>query len=173
MLHWSTAILALATAAWGIYLLSPPDWSPPYIARYYAGIGWHKAGGLSVLALALCWLAVRWRTQRPPLESQGAMRLLVRGVHGLLLALVILLPVSGYVMDGLAGHGLALPGSIAIPPLLPRSDDVSVALSYPHKWAGYSLLGLAAVHVAGALLHAARPGDTVLRAMFPRLSFRK
>ena len=167
-LHWATAILVLATAGWGIYLLSPPDWSAPYIARYYAGIGWHKAGGLSVFALALCWIAVRRRIPRPPLPAQGAMRLFIGGVHGLLLALAILLSMSGYVMDGLAGHGLALPGGFSLPALLPRNEDASAALSYPHKWAGYTLLGLVTLHVGGALLRASRPGDTVLRAMLPR-----
>lgn len=96
------------------------------------------------------------------------MRLFVGGVHGLLLALAILLPMSGYVMDGLAGHGLALPGGFSLPALLPRNEDASAALSYPHKWAGYTLLGLVTLHVGGALLRASRLGDTVLRAMLPR-----
>lgn len=173
MLHWSTAALALATAGYGIYLLSPPDWSQPYLDRYAAGIGWHKGGGLTVLALALCWTVLRTRLPRPPLAARGAMRGLVLGVHGLLLALVILLPASGYVMDSLAGHGIALPGGITIPPLLPRSDRASMMLSYPHKWAGYALLGLAALHLLGALRHALRPGDSALGAMLPRLSSRK
>lgn len=173
LLHWSTAALALATAGYGIYLLSPPDWSQRYLDRYEAGIGWHKIGGLTVLAFALCWIAVRARTRRPPLAAKGAMRGLVLGVHGLLLALVILLPVCGYVMDSLAGHGIALPGGVTIPPLLPRSDAVSMMLSYAHKWGGYALLGLAAFHIAGALRHALHPGDNTLRAMLPRLAFRK
>lgn len=163
LLHWCTAALALATAGYGTYLLSPPDWSQPFIDRYEAGISWHKAGGLTVLALAACWIALRRRTPRPPLAARGSMRLLVLGVHGVLFALAILLPISGYAMDSLAGHGIALPGGATFPSLLPRSDRASMFLSYPHKWAGYALLGLACLHIAGALR----------RAVLPRLPFRK
>ncbi|MEL7687181.1 cytochrome b/b6 domain-containing protein [Citromicrobium bathyomarinum] len=174
MLHWSTAALALATAGYAIYLLSPPDWSQPYIDRYMAGIGLHKAGGLIVLTLALCWVALRMVTPRPPLAVHGGMRRFVLGVHAVLMALVILLPLSGYAMDGFAGHGLALPGNLAVPPLLPRSDAAATFLSYPHKWAGYALLGLVALHIAGALRHAVdtEKGD-VLLAMMPWASARR
>lgn len=173
LIHWSTAALALATAGYGIYLLSPPDWGQRYLDRYEAGIGWHKAAGLSVLALALAWIALRCRIARPPLAARGAMRRWVLGVHGLLLALLILLPASGYAMSALGGEGVALPGGLTIPPLLQRDDGASISFSYLHKWAGYTLLGLIGIHVAGALRHAVRPGDSTLRAMLPRLSFKK
>src|SRR5690606_28991641 len=59
--HWGTGLLALTVAGLAIYLLSPPDWSQPYIDRYMAWIGWHKLGGLLVLGLALFWVSVRMR----------------------------------------------------------------------------------------------------------------
>lgn len=161
-IHWATALLALATACYGIYLLSPPEWSQAYIDRYFAGIHLHKIGGLAVLGLALCWLALRAAIPRPPLAARGGARRFVLGVHGALLGLMVLLPASGYLMDTLAGNGIALFGGFEIPSFLRRNDPASVMLSYFHKWAGFALLGLAALHAAGGLRHLFRPakGDT-------------
>ena len=174
VLHWGTAVLTLATAAYAIYLLSPPDWSQPYIDRYYAGIGLHKLGGLAVLALVVCWGCLRLGTPRPPMVAQGTMGGVVLAVHGLLFTLAILLPLSGYAMDGFNGNALSFPGGLTIPPFLPPSNSASIALSYPHKWGGYALLALVALHVAGALRHAFGEGQpNALLAMLPRPTPRK
>jgi cytochrome b561 len=161
--HWGTGLLALTVAGLAIYLLSPPDWSQPYIDRYKAWIGWHKLGGLLVLDLALFWAAMRRRAARPPAIGGPPARL----VHSALLVLILALPVSGYLMDAFVNARLELPFGIGIPSPFARHDGPSIALSYLHKWGGWFLVGLAAAHAIAATGHAMRPGDSVLRAMMP------
>lgn len=167
LLHWSAALLTLATAGYAIYLLSPPDWSQRYIDRYMAGIAWHKTGGIAVLALALCWIAVRLRAGRPPLHGSPALRAAARAAHGALLLSLVVLPVSGYLADALAGNDLRLIGGIAIPRFLGADEGIGILLSQVHKWGGFALLGLVGLHVLGAVRHAFTRGDATLRAMAP------
>lgn len=161
--HWGTGLLALTVAGLAIYLLSPPDWSQPYIDRYMAWIGWHKLGGLLVLGLALFWVSVRMRMPRPSAVGGRAARI----VHGTLLVLLIALPVSGYVMDSFVSAQLELPLGISIPSPFARNETASIALSFAHKWSGWAFIGIAAAHAVAAIGHAMRPGDRVLRAMMP------
>ena len=95
------------------------------------------------------------------------------GTLAVKLALLIALPVSGYLMDALINPALELPGGVSLPSPLPRHQTFSVALSYIHKWGGFALLGIAALHIAAALWHGLRPGDRTLRAMLPRSGKRK
>lgn len=161
--HWTAGLLAFAVAGFAIYLLSPPDWSPRYIDRYMALIGWHKFGGLLVFGLALFWAVVRRHTPRPSAVGGRAARI----VHGTLLVLLIALPVSGYVMDAFVNAVLELPIGMSIPSPLTPNETASIALSYAHKWGGFAFIGIAAAHAAAAIGHAMRPGDRVLRAMAP------
>ena len=77
------------------------------------------------------------------------------------------MPVCGYIMDSLSSARIALPAGLSLPSPLPRHDGLSIALSYAHKWGGFAFLGLAAVHITAALMHAARAGDRTLSSMLP------
>lgn len=167
LLHWTTGMLALAVALLAVVLLSPPDWSQPYVDRYMTGIGWHKLGGLLTLLLTIIWVAMRIFTPRPPRIGEPLHRLAAHLAHLFLLLLLILLPVSGYVMDALLNAQVELPAGVSLPSLLSRNEQLSLTISYAHKWAGFALLGLAALHIAAALAHTRRRGDQTLRRMMP------
>ncbi|WP_336980741.1 cytochrome b [Altererythrobacter fulvus] len=173
LLHWVTGGLTLAVAGLAVFLLSPPEWSQFYIDRYMAWIGWHRLGGLAVLLLAAGWIALRRLKPRPPRTGGPHMQAAAILAQGLMLALLIALPVSGYLMDALINPALELPGGVSLPSPLPRHQTFSIALSYIHKWGGFALLGIAALHIAAALWHGLRPGDRTLRAMLPRSGKRK
>lgn len=165
VLHWATASLALATAGYALYLLSPPDWSQRYIDRYMVGIGWHRTGGAAVLLLALVWMAVRRRLPRPAPRGGPAARAAARVVHGALAFLLIALPLSGYLADSLSGSDMRWLGGLPMPDLFGTAPGWSIRFSQLHKWAGFTLLGLAMVHVAGALRHRFGGGDPTLSGM--------
>ncbi len=167
LLHCATAILALMVAALAVFLLSPPNWSQLYVDRYMAWIGWHRLGGLVVLLSGIFWIVVRIRTPRPPRRGAPWVRRASRLTHAALLSLLIALPVSGYVMDSLVNAWLVLPMGISLPSALSRHEELSIATSYAHKWGGFALLGLAAMHIVAALVHAMRPGDRTLQRMLP------
>lgn len=173
LLHWVTGGLTLAVAGLAVFLLSPPEWSQSYIDRYMAWIGWHRLGGLGVLLLAAVWISLRCLRPRPLRTGSPNMQFAAIMAQGLMLAFLIALPVSGYLMDALINPALELPGGVSLPSPLPRHQTFSVALSYIHKWGGFALLGIVALHIAAALWHGLRPGDRTLRAMLPRLGKRK
>lgn len=153
LLHAVTAGLALATALYGLWLLSPPEWSAPYVARYMAGIPFHKAGGIAAFAFALAWGGTRLSLGRPPRPGGAWTQGIARVVHGALVLLLLALPVTGYLADTLSGSALLLPGGIMVPRVLPADPAWSIAFSYCHKWGGFALLALAGLHLAGAARH--------------------
>ncbi len=56
-------------------------------------------------------------------------------------------------------------GFTVVPPLLPRMEDLYTILQRSHEWIGFALLGLVALHVAGALKHLLIERDGVFSRM--------
>lgn len=165
-LHWLMAALLIATAATmelkGIY--------PKGSAGRELMKSVHFSLGLSVLALV--WLRLLARvlgttpaiTPRPP-----AWQLLIgRMVHWGLYALMIGLPLLGWLTLSAKGAPVSLPGGILLP-LLPVEQSKEWA-GWFKEWhetgatVGYVLVGL---HVAAALGHHYVQRDNTLRRMLP------
>jgi cytochrome b561 len=148
-LHWLTAILVIGLAGVGFWMtdLKP---SPTKIEIY----GWHKAFGLTVLALTVVRLA--WRATHPPpplLLASRAMRTLAHSVHGLLYLLLLAMPVTGWLMNSAAGFPLSWFGLFRVPPLIERNREAFEFWQDVHATLAIVLVGLIALHVAAALKH--------------------
>jgi cytochrome b561 len=139
--------------------LLPDVWIRP-------AIDLHKSFGLSVLGLVLVRILWRLSHPAPPLPS-GYPRLERVGAHvahALLYALILLLPISGWLHDSAfkdaAGHPLRLFWIIpwfriaAIQDLPPAPKEAfHGALFAVHAWSAYALCALVALHIVGALKH--------------------
>ena len=134
----------------------------------------------AVLALAL--LRLLWRaTHAPPPLPRGFARWERRGAHAAhwaLYALIIALPLSGWLHDsawnGGATHPISLYGVIPwfrigwLADLDPKTKHVlHVQLFAVHVWLGYVLYAVVALHVAGALKHQLLDREPELQRMLP------
>ena len=162
-LHWAVVVLCLAAAGLALYLVNPPDWSPVYVARYEAGIGYHEVLGLVTFAVAVAWAI--WRGRRPPLTGPAAMRFAARAVHLGLWGLLFVLPLSGYFGTVFYGGRAGIAGVLDLTLPLPRDERLGAVLGTVHLWGAYLLLGLLAAHFAGVLYHAFIRKDGVVRRM--------
>src|SRR5512135_3474644 len=92
-LHWLVAALLVATFPLGLYMTGLPL-SPRKLQLF----SYHKWIGVTVFALA--WLRVAWRLYRPapalPHSMAPWQRRAAHAVHGLLYALLIAIPLSGW-----------------------------------------------------------------------------
>lgn len=163
-LHWLMAALLLGLLALGLYMTDLPL-SPEKLLLY----SWHKWLGVS--AFLLLWCRLLWRlTHRAPAApegvSAGMARLATLG-HLALYALMLLIPLSGWLMSSAKGVPTVWFGLWPIPDLLPRDRALGDALQLVHRAFNYLLMATIAGHVAAALWHHTVRKDDTLRRMLP------
>jgi cytochrome b561 len=164
LLHWLTALAVLALICVGLWMVELPI----SLTKLYV-YAWHKWIGLTVLVLTILRLA--WRAYRPPPALPGTITAWERAVapwsHGLLLALLLALPISGWLMSSAGGVSVVWFGVLAMPDLVARDPDLFAGLRTTHHWLAWSLMALLALHVAAVVRHDVLRRDGIFRRMSP------
>lgn len=73
-----------------------------------------------------------------------------KSAHLLLLALMLLIPATGYLISTSAGDGVSIFGLFSVPALLNISEKIRDAAVSGHYWLAYSGALLALIHAATA-----------------------
>ena len=149
-LHWLIAALVVANLFLGFFHESFGKAATPWLMFY------HKAFGLTVLGLTLARLA--WRLgHRPPAFDpvlKGWEVGLARLIHALFYVALLAIPLSGWLLSSSSGRATDFYGLFDIAPLpVARSDAVHDVFEEAHELLGWLMLGLLALHIAGALKH--------------------
>lgn len=165
-LHWVIALLILAAVPLGLYMTGL-KLSPLKLQLY----SYHKWLGVTIAALVLVRLGWRLGHPAPPLpmsmpvwEQQAASAL-----HHLLYALMLILPLSGWLMSSAKGVPTVYLGLLQLPDLLAKDEALGELLAVVHASLAYALIALVAVHVAAAFKHQFVDHDVVLSRMLPFL----
>ena len=165
--HWPIALLAFVNLIIGI-----GHDSIPALRAWMPG---HKAIGVTVLALTLARVAWRLAHRPPPLPATvpPVERRVAHAVHWTFYALLILMPLSGWIMVSGPDHRRPLTwfGAFDIPYLslgAAASDRAATA----HGLLGWLMLALVALHIAAALRHHFLLRDATLVRMAPALDGR-
>ena len=147
-LHWVMAAGILATWALGAY-----------VARMEVGLsnlwlfGLHKTLGISLLALAV--IRLFWHRLNPPpgpLPGPPAWQMaLARLTHRALYILMFAVPVSGWAYASATGLDVLIFNRFVLPPIAPVSEIWEARLLVVHETLTWTLIGVVALHVAGAL----------------------
>ena len=161
-LHWLMAATILAQIALGLYTAR----MQPGLANLWL-FGLHKSLGL--IALALVVLRLAWHRYSPPPAPIGPPRSagvrLARAVHRGLYALMLALPLAGWVASSASGLDILFLGRWVVMPIAPVNatiEDVGFAV---HRTLGWVMLGLVALHIAGAGRRALRRDGTLSRML--------
>jgi len=165
LLHWLTAIAVLAAF---IYGPGGPE-SRVYSPEVDADRRLHETLGLTVFALVV--LRVLWRTMAASPDAASGprwMHLAARIVHGLLILLLFLVPLTAMTGAWLEGHPLGLLGGVQFAPLLAENHALGTEVAEIHAWLGDVILWVAGAHAAAALYHHFVLRDGVLLSMLPR-----
>jgi cytochrome b561 len=163
-LHWLVALLVLCSATIGLHMVDLP--LSPAKLKFYS---WHKWIGVSIFLLAV--LRVLWRLTHPapalPAATPRWQRFAAVASHLLLYLLVIVIPLSGWLMSSALGVQTVYFGVLPLPDLLVKNKALGEQLKLVHEALNWTLAVLVAVHVAAALRHHFVQGDEVLRRMLP------
>lgn len=162
--HWIIALFVLTLLGVGVWMTGLPN--EPFKFQIY---GLHKAFGVTILALVLLRILWRLTSKIPSLPAgmPGWQKKLAHGVHFLLYACLLIMPISGYVMSMAGGYGVSYFGLYNLPDLIGKDPALGKLASGVHEYTAWVLAGLIGLHVVGGLYHHFIRRDNVLRRMWP------
>ena len=161
LLHWLIAVLAVAQIALGFVTDNTPREEAQGLQSAHAQLG--------LLILSLMVLRIAWRVAHPPPRLAGLdvgwRRTSAAMTHGLLYALLLLMPLTGLVLWLWMGRPVALLGWEIYPAVDWSQHDEfwrSVA-GYFHEYGSYSLVAAILLHLAAAGWHEFIRKDGLIR----------
>lgn len=165
VLHWVIVLLIAAIATLGLLMVEMPN-TPDKVGWYAL----HKSLGLTLLALVL--LRIGWRLRAgAPLPLQGTPRWQSRTAavtHLALYALMLAMPLSGWLFNSAAGYPLQWFGLVNLPAIASEHPDLRELAGEIHEAGFWVLLALVIVHAAAAFYHHLFLHDATLTRMLPR-----
>lgn len=164
LFHWACAALIVALGAIGLYMTELT--SPVAKIRVYA---LHKSLGITLLALVLLRLLWRWTHAVPsPVPGMSKrLKLAADGMHGLLYAMMIAMPLTGWLVNSTAGYPLQWFRLVNLPAIASKNEALNAVAKELHELGFWLLVVLVTGHVVAALYHHVFLDDGTLHRMLP------
>ena len=164
LFHWLIAALIAVQVVLGLTGVA----LPLGMAKL-ATLARHKSLGITILGLAL--LRLGWRAVNPTPALPGNLRpyerRLARLTHAALYALLIALPLTGWMMSSARGFPVSWFNLVQLPNLLSRSVPLYHTLVRVHVALAITLGAVLTLHIAAAIKHHFVLRDDILRRMLP------
>ncbi|MEM1262037.1 MAG: cytochrome b/b6 domain-containing protein [Pseudomonadota bacterium] len=165
LLHW--LIAALIALQYLLHELAERATASDSTARALGLIANHKSVGITVLGLAVIRLA--WRLANSPPDLPRTMpRWQVRlstVAHVALYALMLALPVSGWLMSSAAGYSVSWFNAVQLPDLMQANEGRAINLESIHEILAKALFLVALLHILAACKHGLVDRDGVMGRM--------
>lgn len=162
--HWVMALAITGLLAVGLIMV---DMAPsPDKFKLYA---LHKSTGLVMLCLVI--LRLTWRLSHVVPGAPDSLPPLHRHLMKLspvaLYFLMILMPISGFIMSDAGGHPITFYDLYTLPTFFSKNPDLSQAAQLVHKYTGFTFIGVLIAHTSAALYHHFILKNTILQRMLP------
>lgn len=165
-IHWLVALVVFGLFGlgyWMVDLTYYDDW-------YRRAPDIHRSIG--ILLLMVMVFRVVWRVANvSPEPLSGHIRWEVRSAHMahfLLYVLIFVAMVSGYLISTADGSSISVFDWFEVPSVTGQIKGMEDTAGTVHYWSTWAIVGLAAVHAAGALKHHLLDRDRTLRRMLGR-----
>jgi len=166
-LHWIIAIL-FVTQFYLIYWKESmlPVKSP--LANFYIN-GLHKPLGIVILCLAIFTILWRFHSPRPlfPNTMQSWEVISARLVHFILYLILLIMPISGFMMSSAAGYPPNFFGLFQFPLWIEVNKEMSKFFFDIHQMTSFVAIALVTLHILAALKHHFIQKDNILKRMLP------
>lgn len=131
---------------------------------------WHKSFGLLLLLLVMVRIAWRLRCRRPawPASMPHRERQAAAFTHLALYLLMVITPLSGWVINSAAKIPFQVFGLWRLPAIVAPDDGLQSAAEWVHLGCFVLFALLLTLHIGAALRHHFVLRDAVLREMLPR-----
>lgn len=164
-LHWIVGVLVLLMIPAGLIMVQQGLARPVQDALFL----FHKNTGVILFGLIAARLLYRRRHPPPPLPASVPdwQRTAAALSHRLLYALLVIMPVSGYIRVRAERFPIEGLDALGIGTLIPNSKALAGAAQTIHEICAYLLIAVITVHIAAALQHALLRRDGVWARMWP------
>ena len=163
-IHWITALIVLMIIPGGVIMTNMEE--GPLQDQIF---DMHRSFGVVVFVLAVVRVAARRILGTPaphetltPLERRVSV-----GIHHSLIALLVLMPLIGWLMTSAYRVDVSVFGLFTLPHLMPKSEPIYDALSAAHAALGMLMAGLIVAHIGAAIMHRFIKRDGVMQRMLP------
>lgn len=164
-LHWIVAAAVLLMIPAGLVMVREGIPRPLQDALFL----FHKNTGVLLVPVILARILYRLTHRPPPLPRvvPAWQRAAARLSHGLLYALLVVMPLSGFVRVRAGGFPVELLDRLGAGAWIARSDRVAEVAQIVHAIGAFTLIAVLAVHIAAAVQHALIRRDGVWWRMWP------
>lgn len=164
-LHWIVSITVFVMIGLGWYMTEIPKGTPD--RAFYFNL--HKSIGVTIGIIILIRVIWRW-THTPPPLPQSVPGWVVNGAklsHGLLYALLVLMPIAGFIASMFNKYGVTYFGLFKIGPFFEQNMALYELFQGIHHVASEVLVVVIVIHVGAALKHLLIDKDGVFHRMLP------
>jgi cytochrome b561 len=167
--HWSIATLLVVQIPLAWYMIDLPL-GPDKLGKYAL----HKSIGMLLFTLALCRLIWALFSNRPALPATTPLyeKVLARISQALLYILVIVMPLTGWLMSSAANVPVVIFGLIKLPSLVEPDESFMESMQGAHEIQSLVLLTLTTLHILAALRHHFVKKNNILHTMLPLVNKR-
>ena len=132
-------------------------------------VGLHKSIGITILSLVV--IRIAWRLHAgAPAPIPGAPRWQERIAsltHLALYALLLAMPLSGWILNSASGFPLQWFGLVNLPAIAGKDNDLHELAEGIHEWLFWAMVTLVVLHAAAAFYHHLFVRDATLIRMLP------
>ena len=163
-LHWLIGLMILVSFTVGLTMVELS--LSPFKLRLYS---WHKWAGVTIFMLVLirCLWRITHAAPTLPADMPRWQRIAADASHLALYALMIAIPLSGWLMSSAKGFQTVYFGVLPIPDLLQKNKELGETLALVHQSLNFTMIGIVILHAAAALKHHFIDQDDILRRMLP------
>lgn len=164
-LHWITALLVFATLPIAWVMIALPHESP-WVGTL---VMIHKSLGVTIFALVV--FRIFWRALNPapplPWSLEPWEAIAAKLSHVLLYVVLLVMPVSGYILSAASNHPVNYFNLFTLPSL-PENKPLAKIAEQVHIWTQWAVYALIAIHILGTAYHIIVKRDGILDRMLPK-----
>lgn len=165
VIHWGMMLLIIGQLALGLRIA---DLEPGLANLWLYGL--HKTVGFTILALVIVRIA--WHLVSPPpppIGPRNAAFWAARAAHWAIYALVIAIPLTGWVGSSATGIDVMIADRWTVPPLVEASEAGEAFWFRLHDTLTKVLIGLITIHMLGAFKREMEGDGTLTRMLKGRV----
>jgi cytochrome b561 len=160
--HWVTALLIFVQIPLGL-ISKEMKLSPLKLDLFV----WHKSIGFIILLLVISRMLWRINGSVPSAAADtGIRQTLAKTSHGLLYALMLLLPISGWIISSAANIPISLFWLLELPAITGPDEVLKEVAGTIHATCVVLLLAVLTLHIGAALRHHFILRDNVLKRLW-------